>query len=136
MALCAVGLAWCARNYRRAAEQHRLVMSIDRSIDWGYEWCRGPEFRPSWVPDWLMDALGDDFLGNVIAINVNSGYADPELLTDEGFARLLDLFDQLPKLEVIGFDDGSTTPAQLERLQQRLPHIRLIDGGFHKTIPY
>jgi hypothetical protein len=131
-------LAWPVRNYQRAVEQNRLLLSIPSdshgsSLTWGYEWSRRPELYPHWVPDRIMDVLGNGFFGNVIAVRLTAQVFDPTAMSDQEFNYLLDVIETLPKLEAIRFDAGTVTDAQLERLKQRLPDLILLRPGFNEV---
>jgi hypothetical protein len=89
------GLGWWAY---RARVQRAVVAEIRRaggSVSYDWEWSDNKPVptgsKPSW-PNWLVDAVGPDFLGNVVAVVLanKEGAADDALMVQVGRLRHLE----------------------------------------------
>lgn len=97
----------------------------------GYEWVRDPADYPHWIPPWIRRSLGDDYLGDVVAVNFDARDAETvRPWSDEEFDRVTEVLGELPELEVVGFGPMEATETQLLRLKRKLPRIRVLPGGF------
>jgi hypothetical protein len=138
----ACGMAWLAQFIRAGRAQSACVKEIHRAggwvvydLDWNND-TTGHVFAPKW-PRWLIDAVGRDYLSNVVFVTLHDRGSDAVLtavgrlnhvkqlhrcgpsVTDAGIAHLT----ALRELELVTLDDSQITDAGLTKLA-KLPHLR------------
>jgi internalin A len=101
------GLGWVAYRARVQREVVAAIKAAGGSVDYGWDW---PEPRSYQPPRWLMDALGPDYFGAVVSVNLVGNKADDALL-----ARISRL-DRLEHLFL--YNSRSVTDAGLAHLQR------------------
>ena len=138
----ACGLAWLTQFIRAGRAQSACVKEIQRAggwvlydLDWNND-ATGQMIAPKW-PRWLIDAVGRDYLSNVVFVTLHDRGSDAVLaavgrlkhvkqlhrcgpgVTDAGIAHLI----ALKELELVTLDDSQITDVGLIQLA-KLPHLR------------
>ena len=130
------GLGWYIAKAKRQAQ---TVAAIRRagsqvSYDWEYRDGKelGPNAKPPW-PDWLIQHLGPDYLGNVTQIYhtqfIEGLTENRDGVLDDALAARI---GELSRLETLDFGmDETFTDARLSRLSglKRIRHIYLSGSG-------
>ena len=93
--------------------QRNAVAAIEKargSVTYDWEWITGRPGPEPPLPKWLVNALGQDAFGNVVAVDLFAGHADDALMTHIG--RLT----QLKRLNLSGTFVTGTGLANIEKL--------------------
>jgi hypothetical protein len=110
---------WLGLHVRSARRQQAVVAAIKAlggEVVYGYQYISAtgkPDPKAeSWAPRWLIEALGEDFLHNVVSVSI---IRDPQAgieVTDD----LLAQFDALPRLQGLYLHASGISDAGLEHL--------------------
>lgn len=137
IALIGGWLGWFVSGARVQREAAAVVKRAGGTVEYDWEWRNGvrdPAASPS-APKWLVDLLGLDYFGNVVAIYIGGKATDSEL---SHIGRLRDL----RQLTFIPRHTSSTALAHLEKLtrltalildgtdltDEGLAHVRRLDA--------
>ena len=128
------GLGWLADLARRAHSQRDAVRAIRKAdgvawYDWGYKSGERPSSWKGepWAPKWLVERLGEDYFGRVVAVHQYGEFIRTPKFTDEDMVHVGRL-EGLVELKLIG---SSITDAGLAHLKglTNLERIRLVDSA-------
>jgi Leucine Rich repeat len=114
-------VAWFIRGTVNAKRQHAAVRAIARAhglIAYRWEWQAGHYVRNAkpWAPRWLIRALGRDFFGDVVFVE----------LIDRGSDEILAEVENLPGLEELILTGSPVGDAGLRGLRN-LTHLRVLE---------
>ena len=121
------GMGWLVRTAAIQRDAAAAIKTAGGTVTYDWQWKSGPAGEP-WAPQWLVDRLGVDFFGHVIAASPSqaAGKTDQSLVHVARLTRLEALFIYSSSVT----DEGLAHLKGLTKLSEiNLSHTRATDAG-------